>query len=171
MKSVRYAFHYNAAPETAWKAAVIKVPSFTLRQAEKLFALLTRLHPDIVRYHEESLQTATELDYIEDPLSGRRYYFHGQVDAAQVYNLPIQMCASGLIDAAMRRLNPRLNDGEDIILQVHDSLLCEGPDPDRLISLIKEEMERPITLNGKSISFAVDVKVGTCWGKMKSVKC
>lgn len=170
MKSVRYAYHYNAAPKTAWAAAVTKLPDLSLRLIEKLFAKMKKIHPDIAQYHVDVLKQAEELDYVEDPLSGRRFYFHGQVDANQVYNLPIQMCASKLIDDAMARIKPRLRSDEKILLQVHDSLLLEGIDMVRLITVAREEMERPVTLKGQQISFLTDAKVGTCWARMEKVQ-
>lgn len=165
-KSLRYAFHYGSTPETAWKAAVIKLPKLTLRLVEILFAGLTKLHPNIMRRNEQCVITAKETDYVECPITGRRHWFHGQVDANQCKNLENQMGGSGLIDAAMRRLQPLLEPGERILMQVHDSLVCEGPDPHKLAAKMKAELERPVLFRGRLISFPIDTKIGRNWGKM-----
>lgn len=168
-KTTRYAFQYGAAPETAWRNAVVEFPKLTLMAVMQLFRKLRELHPAIVAYHATALKQAREDDYVEDPLSGRRYFFHGSVDPNQVYNLPIQTFGSELINRAMLRLR-KLLPSDALVLQVHDSLVTEGPDPDALALLMKQEMERPVEIAGKVLPFPVDVKVGSNWGEMKKVK-
>lgn len=168
-KQLRYAFHYGSVPETAWRQTVIKLPSLTLHQVDTLFGGLRRLHPAIHAYHEQVVADAKRLDYIQCALSGRRHYFHGQVEVNQCYNLPIQMAASYLIDDAMQRLASQLEGEEAILMQVHDSLLCEGPDAGRLHAKVKSAMEAPVTLNGHTISFLTDGKHGVNWGLMSHI--
>ncbi len=168
LKQVRYAFQYASAPETAWRQNVVKLPHLTLKMVEVLFDKLRALHPAIVKAHTDWVNEAHEKDCVECPGSGRRHTFHGQVDMNQAINLRIQMFASYLIDAAMRRIVTRLQPGEKLIMQIHDSLICEGPVPKRLHDIMKEEMERPIELNGKQIVFTTEGKWGKNWGKMQA---
>lgn len=171
-KSVRYAFHYGSGPKTAHSVAVLKVPGLKLETVEKLFIALSKLHPDIVLYHRRVVANAKKNDHIECAYSGRRHHFHGQLDINQIKNLPIQMFASALIDDCMRRIRARLRRelGERILMQVHDSLLLEGPDWIRLYRIVKEEMEMPVTINGVTTTFYIDGKWGTNWGQLKEVK-
>lgn len=168
-KGTRYAFHYGSTPETAFKALVVKMPKLTLPMVEKLFEQMTALHPRIIQRNIECVETARKLDYVECPISGRRHHFHGKVDANQAKNLPNQMGGSALIDDVMRRLRKRLGPGERILMQVHDSLVCEGPDPIALGKKMREEMERPVMFLGRSVSFPVDAKYGTNWGALKKL--
>lgn len=168
-KRFRYAFHYGSRPETAWAALVVEFPTLPLTAVIKAFKQLARIHSGIARYHTSALKCARENDYVEDPLSGRRFWFHGQVEPAKVFNLPIQMAASAIINPAMLRIMERLQPGEEIVAQVHDSLVAEGPDPVRLDAILVEELERPIELNGNRSVFRTDGKVGVNWGELKDV--
>jgi DNA polymerase I-like protein with 3'-5' exonuclease and polymerase domains len=69
----------------------------------------------------------------------------------------------------MLRIRARLNENERILLQVHDSLVLEGPDWRRLVRIMVEEMQRPIEICGMSVSFLVEVQYGTNWGHLEKI--
>lgn len=169
-KGVRYGFHYGGTVNTCWRQLVVKLPHLTERMVEVLFDGLRKLHPEIVAHHASIVEFAKKNDFVEDPLSGRRYYFHGQVDRNQCLNLPIQTFASSLIDAALQRIIPRLKDGENVLMQVHDSILLEGPDWRRLHTICKEELERPVTIKGNVFAFDTESKQGTNWGNLELIR-
>jgi uracil-DNA glycosylase family 4 len=168
-KGVRYAFHYGSTPETAWRQLVVKQKGLTLKMVEVLFDGLRKLHPEITAHHTNIVAFAKLHDHVEDALSGRRYHFHGQVDRNQCLNLPIQTFASSLIDRALQRVVERLNPDEKVLMQVHDSLLLEGPDWRRLYTILQEEMERAVLIKGNEFSFAIECKYGTNWGALKVI--
>jgi DNA polymerase-1 len=83
-------------------------------------------------------------------------------------NTPMQGAAADLIKLAMIELDRRL-DGQfesRMILQVHDELLFEAPEPElpRLTQLVKEVMEGVHKL---SVPLVVDTKAGANWRDMK----
>lgn len=166
-KRARYAMHYGSTIETAWLALVVDFPALGIADVARLFKTLKEKHPEIVVFHERLLAGAYKNDYIEDPLSGRRHYFHGQVEPNKCYNLPIQMAAAYLINRAVVAIDKQLDWSRAAILaQVHDSLLGESSERDLDCALFKREMERPVTLAGNSCVFAVDIKYGPSYGEM-----
>ena len=169
-KRARYAMHYGSSPETAWRALVVDYPLLALSDIKRLFKEFKRLHPDVIRWQQGQIDKARIEGFVEGPLSGRRHYFYGQVEPSKCYDLPIQISAADVINPAAIRLAKRLNKQERILLQIHDSLVCEGPDRNRLIALMREEMEREVVLNGKVISFPVDIKTGSHWGELKEYR-
>jgi DNA polymerase-1 len=83
-------------------------------------------------------------------------------------NTPMQGAAADLIKLAMIELHSRLEDGfkSQMILQVHDELLFEGPEKEipRLQKLVKEVMEGVHKL---SVPIVAETKVGPNWRDMK----
>jgi DNA polymerase I len=83
-------------------------------------------------------------------------------------NTPMQGAAADLIKLAMIELHKRLEDGfqSQMILQVHDELLFEGPEKEipRLQKLVKDVMEGAHKLNVPIVS---ETKVGPNWRDMK----
>jgi DNA polymerase I len=84
-------------------------------------------------------------------------------------NTPMQGAAADLIKLAMIELDRRLpaeNFQSQMILQVHDELLFEGPEKEipRLTKLAKEVMEG---IHKLSVPLVADTKVGANWRDMK----
>ncbi len=83
-------------------------------------------------------------------------------------NTPMQGAAADLIKLAMIELDRRLARGFEsrMILQVHDELLFEAPEPEmeRLRSLVKEVMEGAHKLR---VPLLVETKTGPNWRDMK----
>jgi DNA polymerase-1 len=80
-------------------------------------------------------------------------------------NSPIQGSAADLIKAAMIRIHRALPSGgleAKMLLQVHDELVFEAPQPelDRLTEVVKHEMEHAAEL---AVPLVVDVGVGENW--------
>jgi DNA polymerase-1 len=83
-------------------------------------------------------------------------------------NTPMQGAAADLIKLAMIELHRRLEDEfkSQMILQVHDELLFEGPEEEipSLRKLVKEVMEGVYKL---SVPIVAETKVGPNWRDMK----
>jgi DNA polymerase-1 len=83
-------------------------------------------------------------------------------------NTPMQGSAADLIKLAMIELDHRLQKDfkSQMILQVHDELLFEGPEEEipQLTKLVKEVMENVYALR---VPLLVDTKVGCNWRDMK----
>lgn len=170
-KRARYAMHYGSTIETAWLALVVDFPLLGISEVARLFQTMKSQHQGIVAWQERQLKCAYEKDYIECALSGRRHYFHGLVEPNKCFNLPNQMGGAFLINRAVVAIDKELDWTRAAILaQVHDSLLGESTHRDADCALFKQHMEAPVTLNGATVSFPVDVKYGPSYGEMIEVK-
>jgi DNA polymerase-1 len=126
---------------------------------------------------DSRVELARELGYAETIFKRRRYIpelrdrnfnvrAFGERTAA---NSPIQGSAADLIKIAMIRIDRALRDrklGARMLLQVHDELVFEVPEPetDEVTTLVRHEMEHAATL---SVPLVVDVGVGKNWLETK----
>ena len=130
--------------------------------------------PGIKDYMDDTVTKARGDGYVET-LLGRRRYIPGINDANAVargnaernaINAPIQGTAADIIKIAMVRVQDRLiREGlrAKMLLQVHDELCftCPADEKDRLVALVKEEMEG--VCPELSVPLRVDVGVGRDW--------
>lgn len=168
-KTMRYSLHYGAVPTTAWAKAVVDFPDLSLSDVQRFFAAFARLHPQLIAWQKQQLANAYEHDFVEAPLSGRRFYFHGQIEPTISYNFPIQSTGADLMNACILRIWARLKKPEEMILvQVHDAIVLEAPkgSVQRVCQLVKEEMERSVFINGVEASFETELSIGSNWGTM-----
>jgi DNA polymerase I-like protein with 3'-5' exonuclease and polymerase domains len=80
-------------------------------------------------------------------------------------NFPMQSSGATLTNNAIKAINKeiRWDQGEAILSNEHDAIYLEGPDPLRLGHLLKQHMEQTITLNGRTMTFPVDLGIGKDW--------
>ena len=169
-KTIRYGAQYGAGVDKLYKSLLLKFPEMELSVVRRFYRQYQELHPEIIAFQEELVRISREEGYVEDVMTGRRITFMGPPDIPLVYNFPIQSAGAGLMNPATLRVHERLEEGEYLIAQVHDALLCEGPDPVRLATLMRFELERPVALKGVTHSFATDTKIGHDWGNCLEVK-
>jgi len=172
-KRARYALHYGSSIQTAWRALVPDYPSLSITDITRVWRAFAKMHPDIIEWQNARYEQARKLDYVDAPLSGRRYHFHGQIEPSKCYNIPIQMTGADAINRAMLRIHERMDwDREHILAQVHDSLVTETvkENAHEWWDIVREEMEAEIELEGKVISLTTDTKAGTNWGSLTKVK-
>lgn len=169
-KVCNYNFAYGPADKNSlavgcWRVMRNDFPNLSLRVVTKAVKDWYGEHPAIDKWRDEGYDQARRLGYSEEVLSGVRRHYYGLVEITKTANFPIQSFAATLIKRALVRVAARLNwSVEWLLLQVHDALILEGPDPVRLCTILKEEMEAPVEVFGKPYSFPVDFKVGKSWG-------
>ncbi len=143
------------------------------KEAEKYIKEYFERHPGVQEYIKNVLRDAEEQGYVTT-LSGRRRPLPDfrnrnknvrQQNERLAINSPIQGTAADIIKIAMIRIRKRLareNVGAKMILQVHDELLFELPEPelDALTTLVREEMEGALEL---SVPLKVEIGYGKNW--------
>ena len=80
-------------------------------------------------------------------------------------NMPLQGSSADIIKLAMLKVDKRLKEeglNSRLILQVHDELIIDAlkSEKERVMALLKEEMEGAITL---SVPLTADAKEGERW--------
>lgn len=158
---------YRGAPKTIHRQLAPGFPAVTIKTVEELIRRWDEAHPALAEWQKEQVRRCTKQGYVEEVLSGRRYYFHmGQVEATICLNFPIQGAAATLCNQAILEVADELDwEKEAIVMQVHDAIICEGPDPDRLAEILRRCMTKHI----QGVDFPVDVAKGRHWGEMKEM--
>ena len=119
-----------------------------------------KVHHEIPKWHQDCIRQVASRDYMEEEIHHRRTYFHGRPDPSRCTNFMGQATAAAVVNNAVQGVAKDLRKGEYIIAQVHDELVLEGPDPDRLKSILKIHMERSYRLNGIDTFLPCTPKVG-----------
>lgn len=175
-KSLTYALFYNyyQGVDTIYNALKPTMPTLTLRYLQDVQKRFYAARPQLPRWQESIAKQGREQGYIEAPLSGRRLYQPGDnPDLNMWLSFPVQSTGGDVANGAIRRISKQLDweSGEHIKIQVHDALLvqCRVEAVDRVARILKTEMERPVQLYEKTVSFPVDVKVGPNWKTMQDL--
>jgi DNA polymerase-1 len=135
-----------------------------------------RKYKGVQRYSDEVIKDAQEKGYAITLLNRRRYLPEiksGNVTARKfaertAINTPIQGTAADLIKVAMIRIFNKMRQEKfagRMILQVHDELIFEAPEPEiePLSRLVKVEMEGVIQM---SVPLKVDMSWGNNWSEV-----
>ena len=134
-------------------------------------------YPGVARYMEEIKASAHETGYVTTMFGRRRdipelassnFNLRSFGERAAM-NTPIQGTAADIIKIAMLRVDQRLKrEGlrARLILQVHDELILEAPaeEAETVVPLLREEMERAVTLN---VPLVAEAKSGKSWYETK----
>ena len=152
-------------------ADAAKMPIY---EAKKFIDNYFNLRAPIKRKLEAILAQARDDGYVETFYGRRRptpdvkssNFIIRQAAERAAGNMPIQGTEADLIKRAMIRVDAKLPDGADLIMQVHDSLIveCDKSQADTVSKLLKDEMES--VAPELEIKLAVDVSVGQNWGEL-----
>jgi len=155
--------------------ALARQTGVSVREATAFIDSYFRTYPGVKAYidrcHEEARRTgatATLLGrrrLLPDILSDNNRIRSFQERIA--VNTPIQGTAADLIKLAMLDVDRRLREGGHaalMLLQVHDELLLEVPEPEleAVTALVRDAMENVFTL---AVPLVVDVHVGRTWAE------
>mgnify|MGYP001608594474 FL=1 len=125
-------------------------------------------HPRLYASKKETLEKALKNWYVEEPFLHRRRYFYGPKlpKETEIFNFPMQAGGAAIVDKATQAVHDNLNhEIEHLLLQRHDELVVEGPDPIRLAKVLFENMTQEYEIAGVKMIYPVELKVGLRWGK------
>ena len=134
--------------------------------------------PRVREYVQSTLVQANTLGYVQTLLGRKRYMpdmaslpmVQRQAAQREAINMPIQGTNADMIKIAMVRLQNELTSmklGARMILQVHDELVLETPDPevDVVSELVRNAMVGAMTL---SVPVKVELKTGRNWYEVEA---
>jgi DNA polymerase-1 len=146
--------------------------SFT--EAKQFIDRYFALRAPIREYIDRTLQKAAEEGYVDTYFGRRRptpdvkssNFMVRETAKRAAANMPIQGTEADLMKLAMLKVDERLGDLGDQVLQVHDSILIECPKEkaDEVATLLKDTMENIYT--DLKIKLKVDVGIGKNWGEL-----
>lgn len=164
-----YGLNYGGGDKTVHKSLVVHFPLLTIGEVATMRKRWEDAHPQIATWQKDQVLQGRLRKYVEAPLSGRRYTFYlGRVEPTICYNYPMQSTAADIVNTATFAVDEgcRAN-GDNLLLQVHDALVCEGRDYHTLAKRMKKEMTLTVELNGVENTFPVDLQYGKSWGEMQ----
>jgi len=142
--------------------------------AKKFIDQYFELRAPIKKFIDQTLKQAEDEGYVETYFGRRRptpdvkssnfMVREGAKRAAA--NMPIQGTEADLMKLAMLKIDEKIGDLGEQILQVHDSVLveCEKENADKVAELLKDTMEN--IYPELKIKLRVDVTVGDNWGEL-----
>lgn len=166
-KEVNFGLIYKMGPE---RLSLITQTSKAEAKGfiERYFQKYSTIH----NLQEYFLECARKQGYAQTLLGRRRYLpaingrgLHRRMAEGAAVNTPIQGTAAEIIKLAMTSIQNRLEKEQlktKMILSVHDELVFDTPrqEKDHIISLVKREMEKVITLE---VPLIAEVGVGINW--------
>lgn len=146
----------------------------TRTEAQAFIDAYFRTYAGISQFIEETVRRTEQTGYAETILGRRRYIptinsrNKTEKSAAErvAVNTPIQGSAADIVKLAMIRLDRTLRENHSparLLLQVHDELILEAPEPQapEIALLVQREMEGAISLR---VPLRVSVETGKRWG-------
>jgi DNA polymerase-1 len=170
-KMINYALLYG---KTAFTLA--KDIGVSKKEAETFIEAYFARYPKVRTYIDETVEAARQSGSVRTLLGRLRRLpdlraknFQVRMEAErQARNTPVQGSAADLIKKAMVELDRALRDEKlesRLILQIHDELLLEVPEPEkkRAQGLVKEVMEGALQL---AVPLVVDARLGRNWAEV-----
>ncbi|MGE3314450.1 MAG: DNA polymerase I [Planctomycetaceae bacterium] len=167
-KAVNFGVIYGQSPFGL--AATLGIPQ---EEAARFIESYFGRYAGVDRYLQQILEDCVATGYARTILGRRRAITGIRNTGGRQRNLPertaintvIQGSAADLIKKAMINIHARIEREKHparMLLQIHDELVFETPEPDTesLIALVKREMEHAIPLD---VPLVVDVSVGDNW--------
>jgi len=145
-------------------------------EASRFIALYFERYPGVRRYLDAVKDQARKLGYVQTVLGRRR--FIPEIDSSNrmvreaaermAINAPVQGTSADIIKVAMIDLHREMERRglkSKMLLQIHDDLLFEVPEPEveDMKTLVGDLMPRAVEL---SVPLKIDIKVGRNWGEM-----
>src|SRR5690606_19168375 len=143
-------------------------------QAKQFIDQYFTLRAPIRTYIDATLDRARTEGYVETYFGRRRptpdihssnFIVRAGAERAAA-NMPIQGTEADLMKMAMLKVDEKIGDLGDQLLQIHDSILVEAPkeNAEEIATILKETMESIAPdLNSK---LQVDVSIGSNWGEL-----
>lgn len=166
-KTFNFALLYGSGDENIMNTLNAKLKGaqrLKLSDVARMRGIWEHARPKLIAYMNAQKKFAYKHDYIEAPLSGRRYYFYGAVEPTKAN--PIQMTAADIINRAFPKIEKHLDYPREYFqFQVHDAVVIDTHRPDYIINMLRREMEQTITIGDHTATFKIDIKIGQNWGE------
>jgi uracil-DNA glycosylase family 4 len=172
-KTLEYATWYGASDDKVWKGLLKEGYNFKFADVVGSLNILRRKMSGIVTWQRETIQKAMHPPFeLRDFVLGRRRVWPmGQVEPSEALNIVPQSTGAAVMDLGMAKMDKRIIDRgykeAFPFAQIHDAAVyeCWENDAEKLAADVKDcftfETSNPI--NGKTITFTVDVGIGDAW--------
>jgi DNA polymerase I-like protein with 3'-5' exonuclease and polymerase domains len=131
-----------------------------------------KAHPKYQTWYDATVKVVSADRCLKNAFGRIRYFLGSNEEILREgLNFPIQSTGADVLNMAIIRIS-KANLKAELIASVHDSLVLEVSEKfaKREALLIKKLMEVPVAINGKDISFPVDMEMGPNWGSMQKIE-
>lgn len=190
MKTYQFGrIQYGGSDKEIYQKIMIENPDLKMTFSEfcEMNDAYFKVHPVQRRWIEETQRIALEQRITKTPMGFTRTLYGSERDIIkQAINTPVQGCIAHLINRAMIRIEDKIEEwyksgwlcDTKMILQIYDQLIFEVPKGrnqygvivDKLIELVRYEMQKPVDIYGTMVSFPVDISIGDSLGTLKEKK-
>ena len=167
-KVVNFGILYGMSPHGLSPAT-----SMTREEAKAFIDKYFELRAPIRAYMDKTVEDALQSGYVATMFGRRRptpdlkssNFMVREGAKRAAINMPIQGTEADLMKLAMLRVEEKLGDLGQQLLQIHDSILVECPaeNADKVAKILKETMEQVHKL---PVHLKVDVSTGKNWGEL-----
>ncbi|PIZ46017.1 hypothetical protein COY32_04155 [candidate division WWE3 bacterium CG_4_10_14_0_2_um_filter_41_14] len=168
-KTINFALLYGMTPYGLSEQLDIDT-----KEAKKYIDSFFSSYPGVVAWKDAHVKNAQALGYVET-LYGRKRYLPGLSSRNNIQrsaneriaiNHPIQGTQADIIKKAMVTISEKLNGKAQMLLQVHDELVCETSrnDAQEISRIMTEVMQSVVSL---CVPLKVEAKIGVNWAECK----
>jgi DNA polymerase-1 len=168
-KVINFGVLYGMGPH-----ALAQNTGMTFGDAKKFIDKYFELRKPIRKFIDDTLDQAKNEGYVETYFGRRRptpdvnssNFMVREAGKRAAANMPIQGTEADLMKLAMIKVDEKMGDLGDQILQIHDSILVECPEEnaEKIGTILRETMES--IAPELPIKLKVDVSVGKNWGEV-----
>jgi DNA polymerase I-like protein with 3'-5' exonuclease and polymerase domains len=158
--------NYGAGDMTLLENLRPSFPGLRLVDIARAREKIEAAYPVLEAHRRRLKSKAVEDDFVEEPFDRRREYFWGSPEPTKVLNFGQQSGGAALIRAVAVEINKELNwQDEGILMQYHDALILDGPDPIKLYRLFHKHMRFVLG----PMLYDIEVSVGRNWRDVTTV--
>lgn len=172
-KTINFGLIYGMTEVGLSKKLANEGKNFSVEQCKQFIHDFFELYKGVAKFSQELIYRATQNGYSET-LFGRRRplenitstdHFKREAAKRLAMNTPIQGTAADILKIAMVNIHNIIKDQKlksKMLLQVHDELLFEVPEPELKLmkKLVRQEMKKAVSL---PVPLEVDLKIGKTW--------
>lgn len=168
-KRVVHASNYGMGPRTFAATAGIAES-----RAKQLLNIYFATYPRIKVWHMQIRSQLQRGNRVLTTPMGRKRVFFNRFDDSLFKEALAYIPQSTVADILNAGFRDCVYSGMDVRLQIHDAIVVNVVNNPEIIRLtirsMKEKLERPIQIKGKTLIIPADFKVGVNWGEMQKWK-
>lgn len=176
----QYSVSWRKLMDTVNADADLTGVAIDAKTAKRMVDIWPELFPQTVRWWSEVREEVLSKGYLVNPFGRRRDFFgrtDGEAGRAAVVREAIayepQSANADMLNTALRRLYEK-HDPQDLrlLLQVHDEIVfdCRPADVMRAARIVKETMQFPVEVNGRTLTVPAEVAISTTsWAQTKEI--
>lgn len=170
-KTYIFGRNYGGGLKGIHQRVLMQVPESGLdfKKFKEIDAEYRRLHPKYDQWYTNTVRKIKIAKRVENAFGRVRVLLGTDHEILREgINFPIQSTAADLINYGLIDLQKTFREEDRLVKlvgSVHDSVLMEAykSQVDDCVAIAKHVLERPVEMAGRTVSFPVDVKIGTNW--------